>query len=60
MVLRPGVNARSISNMMKPTLAPWEVILLLQWLAEVGAVKGDGNDECAAWLLQEWWWMVVS
>ncbi|KAJ6062084.1 uncharacterized protein N7446_006204 [Penicillium canescens] len=60
MVLRPGVNARSISNMMKPTLAPWEVILLLRWLAEVGAVKGDGNDECAAWRLQEWWWMVVS
>ncbi|OQD90388.1 hypothetical protein PENANT_c001G01337 [Penicillium antarcticum] len=59
MVLRPGVNARSISNMMKPTLAPWEVLMMLQWLAGVGAVKGDGTDEGAAWSLQEWWWMVV-
>jgi transcription factor C subunit 3 len=60
MVLRPGVNARSISNMMKPTLASWEVVLMLQWLTEVGAVKGNGKDEDAAWLLQEWWWMVLS
>ncbi|KAJ5770314.1 uncharacterized protein N7511_002365 [Penicillium nucicola] len=59
-MLRPGTNARSISNMIKPTLAPWETVLMLQWLAKVGAVKGDGDDEGTAWTLQEWWWLVAT
>ncbi|KAJ5515783.1 hypothetical protein N7527_007343 [Penicillium freii] len=60
LVMRPGIKARNISNMMKPTMGTWETVLMLQWLEEVGIVKSDGEGEMACWRLQESWWMILS
>lgn len=60
LVMRPGIKAGNISNMMKPTMGTWETMLMLQWLEEVGIVKSDGEGEMACWRLQESWWMILS
>ncbi|KAJ5603999.1 hypothetical protein N7537_006955 [Penicillium hordei] len=60
LVMRPGIKASNISNMMKPTMGTWETVLMLQWLEEVGIVKSDGEGEMACWRLQDSWWMVLS
>ncbi|KGO40520.1 B-block binding subunit of TFIIIC [Penicillium expansum] len=60
LVMRPGIKAGNISNMIKPTMGTWETVLMLQWLEEVGIVKSDGEGETACWRLQESWWMILS
>ncbi|KAJ5497312.1 B-block binding subunit of TFIIIC [Penicillium fimorum] len=60
LVMRPGIKAGNISNMIKPTMGTWETVLMLQWLEEVGIVKADGEGEMACWRLQESWWMILS
>ncbi|KAJ5952735.1 B-block binding subunit of TFIIIC [Penicillium vulpinum] len=60
LVMRPGIKAGNISNMIKPTMGAWETVLMLQWLENVGIVKSDGEGEMACWTLQESWWMILS
>ncbi|CDM31210.1 hypothetical protein CBS147339_89 [Penicillium roqueforti] len=60
LVMRPGIKAANISNMIKPTMGAWETVLMLQWLEEVGIVKPDGEGDMACWRLQESWWMILS
>ncbi|EKV16149.1 TFIIIC transcription initiation factor complex subunits Tfc3, putative [Penicillium digitatum] len=60
LVMRPGLKAGSISNMIKPTMGTWETVLMLHWLEEVGIVKSYGEGEMACWRLQESWWMILS
>ncbi|KAJ5841857.1 hypothetical protein N7534_011687 [Penicillium rubens] len=60
LVMRPGIKAGNISNMIRPTMGAWETVLMLQWLEEVGIVKSDGEGETACWTLQESWWMILS
>jgi hypothetical protein len=60
LVMRPGVNAQSISNMIKPIMGAWETVKILQWMEEVGIVKADGEGENACWRLQESWWMIPT
>ncbi|KAJ5940237.1 hypothetical protein N7516_000405 [Penicillium verrucosum] len=59
LVMRPGIKAGNISNMMKPAMGTWEIVLMLQWLEEVGIVKSNGEGEMACWRLQESWWMIL-
>ncbi|KAL4944196.1 hypothetical protein BDV06DRAFT_188070 [Aspergillus oleicola] len=68
--MRPGISAERIAGMIRPTLAGWEVRLVLEWLGDVGVMDrqdgdgsadGDKDVECeAAWFVKEWWWMVLS
>ncbi|CAI7632540.1 unnamed protein product [Penicillium glandicola] len=60
LVMRPGIKAGNISNMIRPTMGTWETVLMLRWLEEVGIVKADGEGEMACWSLQESWWMILS
>jgi hypothetical protein len=60
LVMRPGVNAQNISNMIKPIMGAWETVKILQWMEEVGIVKADGEGEKACWRLQESWWMIAA
>ncbi|CAG8903591.1 unnamed protein product [Penicillium egyptiacum] len=60
LVMRPGIKASNISNMIRPTMGAWETVLMLQWLEEVGIVKSDGEGEMACWRLQESWWLILS
>ncbi|KAJ5250066.1 hypothetical protein N7489_000476 [Penicillium chrysogenum] len=60
LVMRPGIKAGNISNMIRPTMGAWETVLMLQWLEGVGIVKSDGEGETACWTLQESWWMILS
>lgn len=57
--IRPGINAASIANMIKPAMGVWETSLLLEWLEQVGAVSRHGMDEQATWTVKEWWWMCL-
>lgn len=57
--MRQGLSAQTISSMIKPALGTWEIELLLEWLAEVGAVSREGRDEHAGWKVNEWWWLVL-
>ncbi|KAL3467798.1 hypothetical protein BJX64DRAFT_247486 [Aspergillus heterothallicus] len=61
---RPGITPSNVSSMIKPTLGPWEVELLLRWLADVGVMRqigGDGTDAHeSSWAVKEWWWMVMN
>jgi transcription factor C subunit 3 len=60
LVMRPGIKAGNIANMIKPTMDAWETVLMLQWMEEVGIVKADGEGEMACWRLRESWWMILS
>ncbi|RAL14887.1 putative TFIIIC transcription initiation factor complex subunits Tfc3 [Aspergillus homomorphus CBS 101889] len=64
---RPGISARSIAAMLKPTMGGWEVQLLLEWMKEVGVVKLDWtgmetkhDEDEPGWKVDEWWWMVLN
>ncbi|KAJ5690603.1 hypothetical protein N7462_004995 [Penicillium macrosclerotiorum] len=57
--IRQGLSAEGIAGMLKPALGPWEVELLLGWLAEVGVVRRQGSGENTGWMVLEKWWMVL-
>lgn len=60
---RPGISATGIANMIKPAMGAWEVQMLLEWMAEVGATKHESQEEGeaqAGWRVEEWWWMVLG
>ncbi|RAL04798.1 putative TFIIIC transcription initiation factor complex subunits Tfc3 [Aspergillus ibericus CBS 121593] len=62
---RPGISAKAIAGMLKPTMGGWEVQLLLEWLEGVGVARLEGDhekrtEEQAGWVVQEWWWMVLG
>jgi transcription factor C subunit 3 len=60
LVMRPGVKAQNISNMIKPILGAWEALKMLKWMEEVGIVEADGEGEKACWRLRESWWMIAA
>ncbi|PLB51171.1 hypothetical protein P170DRAFT_509203 [Aspergillus steynii IBT 23096] len=53
--IRPGINASGIASMMKPSLGPWEIELILSWACQVGVMQGGDG-----WSTQEWWWMIIT
>lgn len=68
---RPGISAAGVASMMRPTVGPWEVQVMLEWLEGVGIVawpdRGGGNSvyrgerhEQPGWVVGEWWWMVTG
>ncbi|KAL3478672.1 hypothetical protein BJX99DRAFT_269105 [Aspergillus californicus] len=62
---RPGITAKGIAGMLKPTMDDWEVRLMLEWLVEVGVIHRTNKDDEASdpdeasWAVREWWWMVL-
>ncbi|KAL4994318.1 hypothetical protein BDV10DRAFT_189124 [Aspergillus recurvatus] len=69
--VRPGISAKRLASAIKPTMGDWEVLMVLEWLVDVGVVrKSGGYGACAAeadddtgeacWFVKEWWWMVLS
>ncbi|KAL6229396.1 hypothetical protein BDW75DRAFT_245777 [Aspergillus navahoensis] len=68
--VRPGISAKRLASAIKPTMGDWEVLLVLEWLVDVGVVRksgghggGAGADDDAdeaCWFVKEWWWMVLS
>lgn len=69
--VRPGISAKRLASAIKPTMGDWEVLMVLEWLTDVGVVRKSGGyagpgadadedtDE-ACWFVREWWWMVLS
>lgn len=60
LVTCPGLNAHLLAGMIKPIMGAWEILKILQWMAEVGIVKADGEGETASWKLQQSWWMIPA
>ncbi|KAL4958097.1 hypothetical protein BDW69DRAFT_154980 [Aspergillus filifer] len=70
--MRPGISAEKIAGMIRPTLAGWEVRMVLEWLGSVGVMDSRGggagldsdtdveSGSRIAWFVKEWWWMVLS
>ncbi|KAL4968343.1 putative TFIIIC transcription initiation factor complex subunits Tfc3 [Aspergillus stella-maris] len=74
--MRPGISAGKTAGMIRPTLAGWEVELVLEWLCGAGVMdrRGGGanhgpdtdveseseSGSGSAWFVREWWWMVLS
>ncbi|KAL4807607.1 hypothetical protein BDV18DRAFT_158824 [Aspergillus unguis] len=59
--LRPGITPKKVAGMIKPTMSAWEVLMVLEWLAEAGVMRrrGDDTGEESCWYTMEWWWMVL-
>ncbi|KAL4903178.1 hypothetical protein BDW74DRAFT_180045 [Aspergillus multicolor] len=72
LAVRPGVSAKRLATAIRPTMGDWEVLMVLEWLAEVGVVQKRSSDDVAGplrvepdtdeacWFVKEWWWMVLS
>ncbi|KAL5045447.1 hypothetical protein BDW71DRAFT_77889 [Aspergillus fruticulosus] len=69
--VRPGISARRLASAIKPTMGDWEVLMVLEWLVDVGVVRksggygaggagADDDTDEASWFVKEWWWMVLS
>ncbi|KAN0081736.1 hypothetical protein V8E54_003034 [Elaphomyces granulatus] len=66
--VRPGISAAAIACMINPTMGAWEVELLLEWLTEVRVLRRTEAGEYQSltperrpgWVVNEWWWLVIS
>ena len=52
MAMRPGIDAREMCRISKPSMKPWEVTLLMAWGIEVGVVEHVGGG----FGVRGWWW----
>ena len=70
---RPGMSAREVARMIKPTANAWEIQLMLEWMEAVGVMRReyregfmdndhgcDYPEEEPGWVVKEWWWMALG
>lgn len=67
---RPGMSAREVARMIKPTANAWEIQLMLEWMEAVGAMRRERRvhhdhdcgslEEEPGWVAKEWWWMALG
>ncbi|KAL8851359.1 MAG: hypothetical protein Q9221_003726 [Calogaya cf. arnoldii] len=56
LVTRPGITARVLEPSLRPSLALWEIQLILDWMIEARAAR-KMDDRYAP---EEWWWLCLD
>ncbi|KAL8657472.1 MAG: hypothetical protein Q9226_001882 [Calogaya cf. arnoldii] len=57
LVTRPGITARVLEPSLRPSLALWEIQLILDWMIEARAARKMMDDRYAP---EEWWWLCLD
>ncbi|KAL8952812.1 MAG: hypothetical protein Q9222_001284 [Ikaeria aurantiellina] len=55
-VTRPGVAIQDMEPSLRPTLAIWELHMLLGWMVEARVVEKAGHS----YMPEEWWWLCLD
>ncbi|KAL8773356.1 MAG: hypothetical protein Q9209_001750 [Squamulea sp. 1 TL-2023] len=56
LVTRPGITAKILEPAVRPSLALWEVQMILDWMVEARAARKE--DEM--YTPEEWWWLCLD
>ncbi|KAL8675626.1 MAG: hypothetical protein Q9224_007460, partial [Gallowayella concinna] len=56
LVMRPGITAKVLEPTVRPSLALWEVQMLLDWMVEAKAARKVGGS----YTPEEWWWLCLD
>ncbi|KAL8735942.1 MAG: hypothetical protein Q9166_000504 [cf. Caloplaca sp. 2 TL-2023] len=56
LVMRPGITAQVLEPSVRPSLALWEVRMILEWMVEARAAKKTGDS----YSTEEWWWLCLD
>ncbi|KAL8780551.1 MAG: hypothetical protein Q9213_006417 [Squamulea squamosa] len=56
LVMRPGITARVLEPAVRPSLALWEVRMILDWMVEARVAKKLDDT----YTPEEWWWLCLD
>lgn len=56
LVTRPGITARVLEPSVRPSLALWEIQMILDWMVEARAARKVDD----LYATEEWWWLCLD